>query len=424
MKIVIVANGSFFSSYGGGQVYVTNLVDALIDSGQEVSVIAYAGSAPSVARKSYRGIDLFEFSSFGLKDELKEIILQKAPDVIHIHSFKDFFCRIAVELNIPAVVTAHHGGIYCPDTMAMDNNDRKCIAEVSVKQCLSCMLRFIPPGPKLWYPLMRWIPEDKYIKLGEKMARRKFILGVTPLACAASFIENTRRKWRDIVAGCARIVAPCRDVATALENNGMPAEKIRVIPHGIPLPTIRPEFPEIHDGKLKFYCVGRICYVKGLHILLDAFHRVKNPDIELHLVGGAERENEKALMRKLQKKYGSDSRIVWHGKVEPRQVFDLTKDFHIGVSASIYLEVFGLNIAESLALGKPVLATRNGGAEIQIEDGVNGWLVPSNDVDALRAKIEEVVATPWPRLKEMSARCHAISIQDHCAALLRLYAEL
>ena len=68
----------------------------------------------------------------------------------------------------------------------------------------------------------------------------------------------------------------------------------------------------------------------------------------------------------------------------------MIKSYHIAVSVPIYLEVFGLNIAEALAMGKPVLATRCGGAEMQIEDGVNGWLVEPNNIKALTQKMQEI----------------------------------
>ena len=83
--------------------------------------------------------------------------------------------------------------------------------------------------------------------------------------------------------------------------NGLAAHKVSVIPHGIPMPAQRPAFPAIIDGKIKFYYVGRICYVKGIHILLEAFHSVDAPGIELHLIGGAGNKHEVRYMSDLQK---------------------------------------------------------------------------------------------------------------------------
>ena len=118
-------------------------------------------------------------------------------------------------------------------------------------------------------------------------------------------------------------------------------------------------------------------------------------------------------MKLLQKQYAKDKRIVWHGKVPPTEVYQTTKDFHI--SSSSFMEAFGLNISESLAMGKPVLATRCGGAEIQIKDGVNGWLVPTNDASAMKAKIEEIIAHK-ELIPKMSEQCPktVVYLHEHC----------
>ena len=179
----------------------------------------------------------------------------------------------------------------------------------------------------------------------------------------------------------------------------------------------------MYNGKIKFFYVGRICYVKGLHVLLQAFSLVNNPHIELHLIGGTGNKTERRYEHQLKKQYASDPRIIWHGKVTPEQVFNTIRDFHILVHPAIYLEVFGLNIAEALAMGKPVLATRCGGAEMQIEEGVNGWLVEPNDVEELTKKIQEI-AIHFNHHKPENSTSKVISIQEHCKSLIRLYEEV
>mgnify|MGYP002333221963 FL=1 len=151
---------------------------------------------------------------------------------------------------------------------------------------------------------------------------------------------------------------------------------------------------------------------------------MQQDNVELHLIGGAGNKGERRYMAQLQRKYKKDSRIIWHGKVEPEQVFDEIKNLHVLVLPSICLEIFGLNISEALAMGKPVLATRCGGAEMQIENGVNGWLVEPNDAKALKAKMEDIIndVSIIPSM-EMSGRKSVISIEEHCKILVNLYKE-
>ncbi|WP_288179860.1 glycosyltransferase family 4 protein, partial [Bacteroides sp. CAG:633] len=181
----------------------------------------------------------------------------------------------------------------------------------------------------------------------------------------------------------------CYAISEAMQRNGLDKDKITILPHGIPLPAFVPSFPPVINGKIKFFYVGRICYVKGLHVLLQAFSLVNNPHIELHLIGGTGNKTERRYEHQLKTQYSSDPRIIWHGKVTPEQIFNTIQNFHVLIHPTICLEIFGLNIAEALAMGKPVLATRCGGAEMQIEEGVNGWLVEPNDVEELTKKIQE-----------------------------------
>jgi glycosyltransferase involved in cell wall biosynthesis len=239
---------------------------------------------------------------------------------------------------------------------------------------------------------------------------------------AAQYIEGRIQEWNEIAAKCSRMIAPCNEIADAMIQNGLDAGKVHILPHGIPLPDHRPDYPAVINGRVKFYYVGRIDYTKGIHILLEAFSKVNDEKIELHLIGGTAYKQEKQYMQTLQEKYRKDPRIVWHGKVAPEAVYEMTKDFHVSCAASICLESFGLNIAEALVLGKPVLASRCGGGEMQIEDGVNGWLVPANDVSALAEKIR-YIANHTEILPRLSANCRAISIQDHCKQLLEIYQD-
>lgn len=219
------------------------------------------------------------------------------------------------------------------------------------------------------------------------------------------------------------MIAPCYAISDAMQRNGLDKDKITILPHGIPLPTSVPSFPPVINRKIKFFYVGRICYVKGLHVLLQAFSLVNNPRIELHLIGGTGNKTERRYEHQLKKQYVSDSRIVWHGKVTPKQVFNTIRNFHVLVHPTICLEIFGLNIAESLAMGKPVLATRCGGAEMQIKEGVNGWLVESNNVEELTKKIQEI-AVHINHHKLDNSTSKVISIQEHCKSLIRIYEEV
>lgn len=418
MRITIIASGDFFSTYGGGQVYVKNLVDALIEKGEDVTVISVVAVSTGMEVKQYKGHDLIE-----IKDHtwLKKAVECASPDVIHAHSLKREACEIGKEIGIPVVVTVHHGGILCPAGALMTDKDIICEETVNHKHCLPCVLRNIPGNKAIWYPIMRHIGERRYVKLGEQLRKLPFIYFISPVGGAALSIKEKTREWKEIAELSTVVISPSDRMADAMKRNGLLESKIRVVPHGIP---ISKRVDSEHKGdKLKFYYVGRISYIKGLHVLVKAFSSVENPDIELHIIGEAVTKEECRYFKQLVSQSCRDKRIIWYGKVEPDKMACFTEGFHVAVAPTICLEVFGLNIAEALAQGKPVLATRCGGGEMQVEDGKNGWLVPPNDSEALAEKIRMIAQSP-EQIKEMSANCKAISIESHCEQLLEIYKEV
>ncbi len=420
MLILQIASGDFFSTYGGGQVYVKNIVDEMIRQQCDVQVLSFVDRNCGVEEKAYKGIKLYEIGKQG-EVEIPALIEKIHPDIIHVHSHKAQIAKIGKSLGIPVVVTAHHGGIVCPAGTLMDCQNRICLRKVSHKDCLPCVLRNTRGGLAV-YPLLRLLPCKLYLRLGNLLQKLPFVYFLTPLGSAAKYIQSKWNEWQDIVEYSSRIIAPCHKIAEAMEVNGLPNEKITVLPHGIPLPKEVPAFPTVENGKVKFYYLGRICYVKGLHILLEAFHRLENPHVEMHLIGGSGNKKEYEYEQMLKKRYANDARIIWHGKVNPEEVFHEISAYHVSSSSS-YMEIFGLNIAESLAMGKPVLATRCGGAEMQIVDDENGWLVPANDVEAMSKKMQEITETLADYDTAKSTQ-KVIPIKEHVESLNKLYEEV
>lgn len=420
MLILQIASGDFFSSYGGGQIYVKNIVDEMIRQQCPLQVISFVSKEGAVEKKQYKSIDLYEVGREGIKD-LQQLIRQIGPDIIHAHSHKAEIVSIGKALHIPVIVTAHHGGIVCPAGTLLDSNDRICTQTVSHQHCLACCLRNIRSG-KYWYPLMRLLPQKGYQQLGRGLSKLPFLPFITPIGQTALSIENKRMEWKTIAEGCTRMIAPCYAISEAMQRNGLDKDKITILPHGIPLPASVPSFPPVINGKIKFFYVGRICYVKGLHVLLQAFSLVNNPHIELHLIGGTGNKSERKYEHQLKTQYSSDPRIIWHGKVTPEQIFNTIQNFHVLIHPTICLEIFGLNIAEALAMGKPVLATRCGGAEMQIEEGVNGWLVEPNNAKELAKQIQ-IISSRKKLETSQHFKTQLISIESHCNSLYSIYQQ-
>lgn len=413
MRLCVVASGVFFSDYGGGQVYVRNIVDEIAYHSEiTTTVVSFnANLQPSI--RDYNGIQVHVVNDeTSLCNALKTI----KPDIVHANGEKLLSARLCKELGIPCIVTAHHGGLVCPAGTLLNTDDEICHIPADYNHCLKCYLRHTPTG-LFWYPRLSRYTKEKYLHIGQRLRRLPFIPFLSPIGETGLIVDEKLKDWQELCANATCFIAPSDAMAAALKRNGCPETKIAVVPHGIPLPEAKSQFPDTREA-IRFYYAGRINYVKGIHVLLKAFASVESPNIELHLVGGAGNKAEQRYMKNLQRQYRRDKRIVWHGKLPYEEMIEATKGYHCLIHPAIYLEVFGLNISEALAQHKYVIATRCGGAEMQIHGEKEGMLVAPNNTTALKEAIEKYIYTPKP------SSASVIGINSHATDLLSLYNKL
>ena len=412
MRVAIVACGDFFSDYGGGQVYVRNIVDELIHHSEvAISVISFCNNQ-SPSAKDYNGINVFIVNN---ESTLREALSTIHPDIVHANGEKLLTSRICKQLNIPCIVTAHHGGLVCPAGTLLNTDDEICNITADYSLCLKCYLRHTPTG-LFWYPLLRHYSQQHFIRIGQCLKKLPFIPFLSPIGETGLIVSQKLRDWQELRENATHFIAPSNAMAEAMQRNGCPQNKISVIPHGIKKTENGERRTENnHHSTIKFFYSGRINYVKGIHILLKAFTSIDNSNIELHLIGGTGNKSEQRYMKRLQRQYCKDKRIVWHGKLPFEQMNDTIKKYDCLIHPAIYLEVFGLNISEALAQNKYVIATRCGGAEMQIHNEDEGILIKPNDVNSLRSAIEGFIKKP--RLSTANVQ----GISDHVSDLIDLY---
>lgn len=416
MKVLVTASGDIFSSYGGGQTYVLRLVEALSrQTGVKICALSFVagGQGKKIAEICQGRVPVYEVDPSIKPSQMAQFLCGLRPDVIHANGGKALMCRAARMIGIPCVVTAHHGGILCPAGALLNANDAICHVAVTCRHCLKCCLKNIRFG-LMAYPILRWLPRSFCLAVGRLLMKLPFICYVTPVGCTVLHIETKMREWQTICQECSAMVAPSMAIRESMLLNGMPSEKMVVLPHGVPKPVTIPPFAPPNDGKVKFFCVGRVSYVKGLHVLLAAFRKANAPLAELHIIGGAGNKREQAYMERLQKRYADDRRVFWHGKVSADKAGEMIAECHVLVHPAICMEIFGLDMAEALSMGKWILATRCGGAEMQISEGENGWLVPPNDIFALSKKMEDIVSRP-PVSSPAILNCH--TMEEHVSLL-------
>lgn len=96
-------------------------------------------------------------------------------------------------------------------------------------------------------------------------------------------------------------------------------------------------------------------------------------------------------------------------------MLETIKHYHCLVHPTICLEIFGLDIAEALQQSNYVIATRCGGAEMQIHNENEGMLVEPNNVKALQTAIKQYINHP------IQSSAQVQSIDDHVTELIKVY---
>lgn len=415
MNVCVVASGDFFSDYGGGQVYVRNIVDEFIHHSEvTISVISFCKNQNSSV-KDYHGINVFIVND---ESTLREAFNTIHPDVVHANGEKLITSRICRQLSIPCIVTAHHGGIVCPAGTLLNTDDEICTIPADYSHCLKCYLRHTPTG-LFWYPLLRRFSQKRMARWGRCLKRLPFIPFISPIGETEMIVSQKLKDWQKLCENATHFIAPSDAMAEALQRNGCPDTKITVIPHGIKETKNGEQKTENnHNSTIKFFYVGRINYVKGIHVLLNAFSSIDNPNIELHLIGGTGNKSELRYHNRLKRKYRKDTRIIWHGKLPYEQMEEKTKGYDCLIHPAIYLEVFGLNIGEALTKHKYVIATRCGGAEMQIHNEEEGLLVKPNNSKELKDAMIQYINSP----KQSTATVE--SMDTHIQNLIKLYSKL
>lgn len=105
MHILQIASGNFFSTYGGGQVYVRNIIDEMNKQQCLLTIFSFLNNSIGISKKSYKAIDLYEIGNIE-KEELQQLIQAIQPDIIHAHSQKALMCTIGQALHIPVFRTS------------------------------------------------------------------------------------------------------------------------------------------------------------------------------------------------------------------------------------------------------------------------------------------------------------------------------
>lgn len=282
--------------------------------------------------------------------EMAALLARERPDVAHTHNLFPLLspsvlaaCRRA---GVPVVMTVHNYRLSCPIGVHF-RDGAVCEACRGGREyrCLvnNCRAGLQESGA---YALRGWVSN----RLG--LFRRN----VTRYVAISAFLKDF------------------------LVADGFPAERIDVVPNTVSIPETA---ADAGAGTYAAFC-GRLSAEKGIPTLLAAARLA--PEIPVTIAGTGE------LLEEL--KRDAPPNVTFAGMMDRPALAGFYRGARMQVVPSVWHETFGLVAAEAMAHGVPPVASRMGGLQGVLEDGVSGLLFNPGDAADLAAKMRGLWASP------------------------------
>ncbi len=125
--------------------------------------------------------------------------------------------------------------------------------------------------------------------------------------------------------------------------------------------------------------------------------KAKYPKTEFHLIGAPE-ISPSAISEEELKQLHKEGIIIFHGK--QRNIEEHLHEKDIFVLPSYYREGLPRTSLEACACGNPIITTDSVGCRESVKEGVNGFLIEPQNLDALIKPMEYFITNPH-KIKEM-----------------------
>lgn len=413
MRVLLPVHAYPPRSAAGVEVYTHRLAQALEVLGHDVLVLAAAhdlSAAPyDVRRRRHEGVAVVEvvnlhhkgtleatWSDPDLERAVAPILAEFRPDCVHVQHLLNLSAGLlpaSRRLGAAVVLTLHDYWLSCPrDGLRMRVDLGRCdiVDHETCARCLADSPYLVPSLERGVVRAARWAGLGRALHEVHRMApglgaglRRAARLGPARGGLARE-MDRRAAGLRNALAHVDLALAPTRFARDRAVEFGVPPERVRVWPLGVPASTALPSARR----RRRVGFVGTVAPHKGVHVLVDAFRKVAEPAARLDIHGSLQAAPD--YVAALRTAAQGDSRIAIRGPFAEGRQSEILAAIDVLVVPSVWWENSPLTALEALAAGVPVVASSIGGLP-EIVPSAWGRLVPPGDREALAEAIRAVL---------------------------------
>ena len=379
--------GDFDEVIGGAEKYMLALQDYLNKNGIQTKTIAITKIAPINHISSF-GAQLFkillDYFNPKIFFEVKKIIREFKPDVIHLHNnvVSPISVLMALKKDYNVIFTAHDHTIICPSNWCSNQNGKVCggVSGAGI-QCFECL----PVHKLLPYYLLRKI------------------------------------RALEIKSKTNAIISPSIPLKEKLEKIGF--SKLHHIPYFV---AINEGYrPRTLTNRRNILYVGKLEKHKGIRILIEIFSDIakKIEDFRLIIAGSGSLENE--LKDKVSRSNITD-KVLFVGHLRTKDLIEWYEKADLLVIPSLWQEQFGIVGIEAMSFGLPVIGFNVGGIPDWLKNGRTGYLIEAGDKEGMKKGIinifsDDINYNTFSKYALEDARSYAVS--NHLNKMLEVYSK-
>lgn len=395
MRILIVNTFYYPNMKGGAEQSVKLLSENLVKRGHEVGVFCIDGKDTFISEEQYQGVkvfrhtsgnfDLYKFSYDKKKINKFEKVRQKLicyynrktirdfynilckfkPDVVHTNStygISLFVWKVAYKLNIPVVHTIRDTAIVSPVTYGHHVN--------------SLILNVYKAYVKYFSKYVSAVTAPSEYTLNTSLNNSNFRNAIVK-KCVVNSVQIDMTHFKQELEEKKKRTSDC----------------------------------------IKFMYAGRLVAYKGIEHMIQAFEKLKNDKLELHICGGG------AMADYVSMHANVDSRIIYHGSLDNMQLAKVYEACDVLLVPSCWPEPFGRVVIEGNLHAMPVIAGNWGGIPEIVKSMKGGVLYDAPSTEELEKLINHFKSREYivSFLPEIEKNMSVYSIENQINEFEKIY---